>query len=126
MVTGVLTPVPPTVYVYMFIVVYNLMYIDNSFFLDSVPSCSNCNIWEQHRTPCVTCFIQRNPNIKLYGLPWDFPGWIGNGTQNPYQDVVRLATYITKWIQGAKVYHNLDIDYIGVRLDNSQRLHLFP
>lgn len=32
MVTGALTPVPPTVYVYMFIVVYNWMYIDNSFF----------------------------------------------------------------------------------------------
>ncbi|XP_046350655.2 galactocerebrosidase-like isoform X2 [Haliotis rufescens] len=57
---------------------------------------------------------KRNPSIKLYGLPWNFPGWIGNGTQNPYNNVDVLATYIRKWIQGARDVHNLTIDYIGI------------
>ena len=57
---------------------------------------------------------QRNPNIKLYGLPWDFPAWLGNGTRNPYSDPRGLATYIIKWVKGAKLVHGLHIDYIGV------------
>ncbi|XP_005092190.1 galactocerebrosidase [Aplysia californica] len=57
---------------------------------------------------------KRNPQIKLYGLPWAFPGWIGNGTQNPYINRELLADYIYRWINGAKVQHNLDIDYIGI------------
>uniref|UniRef100_A0A0B7BI09 galactosylceramidase n=1 Tax=Arion vulgaris TaxID=1028688 RepID=A0A0B7BI09_9EUPU len=57
---------------------------------------------------------KRNPDIKLFGLPWAFPGWVGNGTQNPYYDRQKLATYIYKWIRGADVYHNLTIDYIGM------------
>ncbi|BFZ01346.1 hypothetical protein BsWGS_04385 [Bradybaena similaris] len=57
---------------------------------------------------------KRNPNIKLFGLPWAFPGWIGNGTQNPYYNRRKLATYLYKWIRGADVYHNLTIDYIGI------------
>ncbi|XP_048249500.1 galactocerebrosidase-like isoform X1 [Haliotis rufescens] len=57
---------------------------------------------------------KRNPNIKLYGLPWNFPGWIGNGTQNPYQSPDVLASYIQKWVQGARDAHNLTIDYIGI------------
>jgi galactosylceramidase len=28
----------------------------------------------------------RNPNIKTYGLPWAFPGWVGNGTGSPFAD----------------------------------------
>ncbi|XP_076470958.1 galactocerebrosidase-like [Babylonia areolata] len=57
---------------------------------------------------------RRNPAIKLYGLPWDFPAWVGNGTRDPYNDPRRLATYIVKWVKGAKVVHSLDIDYIGI------------
>ncbi|CAL1547008.1 unnamed protein product [Lymnaea stagnalis] len=56
----------------------------------------------------------RNPDIKLYGLPWAFPGWLGNGTQNPYRNNEKLADYIFKWIHGAQVYHNLKIDLIGI------------
>ncbi|KAK7508504.1 hypothetical protein BaRGS_00000070 [Batillaria attramentaria] len=56
----------------------------------------------------------RNPDIKLYGLPWDFPGWVGNGTGNPYSDTSRLANYILKWVLGAKTHHGLDIDYVGI------------
>ncbi|XP_055894492.1 galactocerebrosidase-like [Biomphalaria glabrata] len=57
---------------------------------------------------------KRNPNIKLYGLPWAFPGWIGQGTQNPYTNVSLTADYIIRWISGAKRMYNLTIDYIGI------------
>ncbi len=56
---------------------------------------------------------KRNPNIKLYGLPWAFPGWVGVG-DNPYKYPNTTATYIVKWILAAKKYYNLDIDYIGI------------
>ncbi|XP_060570586.1 galactocerebrosidase-like isoform X2 [Ruditapes philippinarum] len=56
---------------------------------------------------------KRNPKIKLYGLPWVFSGWVGNGTNSPYTYPERTVEYIIKWIKGAKQYHNLDIDYIG-------------
>ena len=58
--------------------------------------------------------LQRNPDIKLYGLPWAWPGWISGGTQNPWDRPDQAATYILKWILGAKKYYNLTIDYIGV------------
>ncbi|XP_038045329.1 galactocerebrosidase-like [Patiria miniata] len=57
---------------------------------------------------------KRNPSIKLYGLPWAFPGWIGNGQQSPYVNIDVTVDYIIKWIQGAKTHHNLTIDYIGI------------
>ncbi|XP_061192943.1 galactocerebrosidase-like isoform X2 [Saccostrea echinata] len=57
---------------------------------------------------------KRNPDILLYGLPWAFPGWIGNGTRDPYHNPSLTADYIVKWISGAKEVHNLTIDFIGI------------
>lgn len=57
---------------------------------------------------------KRNPDIKLYGLPWGFPGWVGKGTQNPYIDAKLTADYIVRWIAAAKTFYNLTIDYIGI------------
>ncbi|XP_078090418.1 galactocerebrosidase-like isoform X2 [Mustelus asterias] len=57
---------------------------------------------------------KRNPNIKLIGLPWAFPGWIGCGDDWPYTCPDKTAYYVASWIHGAKVYHNLDIDYVGI------------
>jgi len=57
---------------------------------------------------------RRNPDIKLYALPWAFPGWIGEGTQNPYINPSKTASYIIKWVQGAKTHYNLTIDYVGI------------
>nr|KAI8726961.1 galactocerebrosidase [Biomphalaria glabrata] len=51
---------------------------------------------------------KRNRNIKLYGLPWAFSGWIGQGTHNPYTNV-SLTAYIVQCITGAKRRHNLTI-----------------
>ena len=58
--------------------------------------------------------LQRNPDIKLYGLPWVWPGWLGGGKFNPYSNITNTVKYITNWITGAKKTHNLTIDYIGV------------
>uniref|UniRef100_A0A7M4EEP3 Galactocerebrosidase n=1 Tax=Crocodylus porosus TaxID=8502 RepID=A0A7M4EEP3_CROPO len=57
---------------------------------------------------------KRNPNIKLIGLPWAFPGWIGRGENWPYDYPDVTVYYIVSWIWGAKQYHDLDIDYIGI------------
>ncbi|RUS72385.1 hypothetical protein EGW08_019845 [Elysia chlorotica] len=57
---------------------------------------------------------KRNPNIKLYGLPWGFPGWLGEFTLSPYAAPEVTADYIIKWVNGAKEVHNLTIDYVGI------------
>ncbi|KAM4690299.1 galactocerebrosidase isoform 1-T1 [Rhinophrynus dorsalis] len=57
---------------------------------------------------------KRNPNIKLIGLPWAFPGWIGFGKNWPYDFPDVTAHYVVSWIIGAKQYHDLDIDYVGI------------
>jgi galactosylceramidase len=57
---------------------------------------------------------KRNPDIKLYALPWGFPGWIGQGQSSPYTNVSVLADYVVRWINGAKTHYNLTIDYIGI------------
>ncbi len=55
----------------------------------------------------------RNPDIKLYGLPWAFPAWVGNGTGNPYAFPDMTADYVVKWVEGAQSVYNLNIDYVG-------------
>ncbi|XP_046874238.1 galactocerebrosidase isoform X1 [Hypomesus transpacificus] len=57
---------------------------------------------------------RRNPNITLVGLPWAFPGWVGNGKNWPYDFPDITASYVVSWIIGAKQYHDLDIDYVGI------------
>ncbi|XP_060079232.1 galactocerebrosidase-like isoform X2 [Ylistrum balloti] len=57
---------------------------------------------------------KRNPDILLYGLPWAFPGWLGDGHDNPYTNVTRTAEYVTRWLVGAKKFYNLTIDYVGI------------
>uniref|UniRef100_A0A4W5R3W6 Galactocerebrosidase n=1 Tax=Hucho hucho TaxID=62062 RepID=A0A4W5R3W6_9TELE len=57
---------------------------------------------------------KRNPNITLIGLPWAFPGWVGHGKNWPYDFPDITASYMVSWILGAKQYHDLDIDYVGI------------
>ncbi|XP_056666555.1 galactocerebrosidase-like isoform X2 [Monodelphis domestica] len=57
---------------------------------------------------------KRNPNIRLFGLPWSFPGWLGPGKSDPYDNMTMTALYVVSWILGAKKHHELDIDYIGI------------
>eukprot|EP00042_Codosiga_hollandica_P038562 m.314848 g.314848 ORF g.314848 m.314848 type:complete len:940 (+) comp55423_c0_seq3:52-2871(+) len=64
----------------------------------------------------------RNPSIKLYGLPWAFPAWVGNGTGNPYAFPNLTADYITKWVQGAQSVYNLTINYVGIWNERSYNI----
>jgi hypothetical protein len=50
----------------------------------------------------------RNPNIKLYGLAWGAPGWIGNG--NFWS--TDMVNYLVSWLGCAKA-DGLNIDYLG-------------
>jgi hypothetical protein len=50
----------------------------------------------------------RNPNIKLYGLSWGAPGWIGNG--NFWS--TDMINYLVSWLDCASA-HGLTIDYLG-------------
>lgn len=59
------------------------------------------------------------------GLPWSFPGWLGKRFDWPYVNRHLTAYYIVSWIMGAKRYHDLDIDYIGVSNRFITCLHLF-
>jgi len=61
----------------------------------------------------------RNPDIKLYGLPWAFPGWLDpdatpdKAAKNAFANPNVTANYTLAWLLGAKDVHNLNIDYIG-------------
>ncbi|XP_005797850.1 galactocerebrosidase isoform X1 [Xiphophorus maculatus] len=57
---------------------------------------------------------KRNPNITLIALPWAFPGWVGRGKNWPYDFPDVTAAYVVNWVIGAKKYHDLDIQYIGI------------
>ena len=48
----------------------------------------------------------RNPNIKLAGLAWGAPGWLGSFNST------NTINYIIKWI-GCAQQHGLTIDYTG-------------
>ncbi|MFF5297036.1 ricin-type beta-trefoil lectin domain protein [Paractinoplanes globisporus] len=50
----------------------------------------------------------RNPNIKLYGLSWGAPGWIGGG--NFWS--TDMINYLLDWL-GCAATHGLTIDYLG-------------
>jgi hypothetical protein len=51
-----------------------------------------------------------NPNIALYGLQWNAPGWVGNGHQDPWTSAD--IGYIISWLNCA-ANDNLTINYIG-------------
>lgn len=52
--------------------------------------------------------------VSSAGLPWAFPAWVGHGKNWPYDYPDITATYVVNWILGAKQYHDLDIQYVGV------------
>src|SRR5881396_2957398 len=60
----------------------------------------------------------RNPNLKLYGLAWAAPGWLGGGNYWS-QDTV---DYLIAWLNCAKS-HGLTVDYLGGR---NERRHNKP
>lgn len=52
----------------------------------------------------------RNPRIKLYGLAWGAPGWVGGGKQTFFTR--RAIRYLLSWL-GCAREHGLTIDYLG-------------
>jgi O-glycosyl hydrolase len=50
----------------------------------------------------------RNPNIKLYGLAWGAPGWLGGGNFWSTDTI----NYLISWLGCAK-QHGLTVDYLG-------------
>ena len=58
----------------------------------------------------------RNPAIKLFALPWTFPGWLaeGEGDNSPYDHPKVTADYVCQWVRGANSTYGLHIDYVGV------------
>jgi hypothetical protein len=50
-----------------------------------------------------------NPGIRLVGLAWGAPGWIGNG--NFWS--TDMVNYLVAWLDCAKNSHGLTIDYLG-------------
>lgn len=59
---------------------------------------------------------KRNPEIKTYGLPWAFPGWVGGPEQSgsPFKHPELTSKYILKWLEGARKVYGVEIDYIGI------------
>lgn len=53
---------------------------------------------------------KRNPHIMLDCLEWGLPGWVGN--HQFYSD--DNINYIISFINGAKEYHDLAINYTGI------------
>jgi hypothetical protein len=49
-----------------------------------------------------------NPGIKLYGLAWGAPGWIGNGSFWSTD----MINYLVSWL-GCAASHGLTINYLG-------------
>jgi hypothetical protein len=52
----------------------------------------------------------RNPRLLLDCLEWGAPAWIGNGEYYSQEN----ADYISRFIKGAKRFHGLEMDYVGI------------
>ena len=50
---------------------------------------------------------KRNPDIKLYGLQWGAPGWVGSSVYTPAD-----IDYLVSWL-GCARQHHLTIDLLG-------------
>jgi hypothetical protein len=51
----------------------------------------------------------RNPNLKVIGLSWGAPGWIGNG--NFWS--ADMTNYLVRWLDCARTAHGVTVDYLG-------------
>uniref|UniRef100_A0A6Q2YLF7 Galactocerebrosidase n=1 Tax=Esox lucius TaxID=8010 RepID=A0A6Q2YLF7_ESOLU len=58
--------------------------------------------------------VEIGGDAQTTGLPWAFPGWVGRGKNWPYEFPDITASYVVSWVVGAKQYHDLDIDYVGI------------
>lgn len=63
--------------------------------------------------------LKRNPAIKLYALPWSFPGFLRQGlnTPSPFTNPGAAAAYVIAWLAGMRDL-GAPVDYIGIYSDN--------
>ncbi len=54
--------------------------------------------------------VARNPGIRLYGLQWTAPGWVGQGTGSVFTSAD--IGYLLTWL-GCAARHGLTISYLG-------------
>lgn len=67
---------------------------------------------------------KRNPAIMLDALQWGAPGWIGDGKFYSDDNI----DFIISFVKGAKEYHDLDINYVGIwneRMYNTEYIKQF-
>ncbi|GAA1171910.1 hypothetical protein F4556_006498 [Kitasatospora gansuensis] len=64
--------------------------------------------------------VQRNPGIKLYGLTWSAPAWVGSSFYN-----ANGIRYVLDWLGCAK-QHGLTISYIGGWNEHGYDANWFP
>src|SRR2546430_12522365 len=62
--------------------------------------------------------LARNPNLKLYGLPWAAPGWIDSGGNYWVQNSI---DYLITWLDCAKS-HGFTIDHLGGRNEKGHNI----
>ena len=72
----------------------------------------NCN--RGYEWALMKAAVKRNPDITLYGLPWGFAGWLGQGSQNPFSNVSATADYTAKWVECGRDTHGLNISVLGI------------
>ena len=59
----------------------------------------------------------RNPAIKLYALPWCWPGWLRSGqSASALTDPAAAAAYVVSWLQGMQAL-GVAVDVVGVESD---------
>ena len=59
---------------------------------------------------------RRNPALTLTGAQWGAPGWVAGRQLSSLGNLTNAdnVRYVTAWVKGAKVHHNLTIDYVAV------------
>eukprot|EP01060_Flectonema_neradi_P008219 TRINITY_DN15885_c0_g1_i1.p1 TRINITY_DN15885_c0_g1~~TRINITY_DN15885_c0_g1_i1.p1 ORF type:complete len:809 (+),score=115.84 TRINITY_DN15885_c0_g1_i1:109-2535(+) len=71
----------------------------------------------------------RNPDIKIYGLPWAFPSWVATNVTDPtspYVDPRATADYVSTWVHGVESVYNHQVDYLGIwneRASSAEYVH---
>jgi hypothetical protein len=62
---------------------------------------------------------QRNPNIKIFALPWAWPGWLASapGDTTPFANPNTAAAYVRDYLMAAQQLGGVTIDYVGIFSD---------
>ena len=60
----------------------------------------------------------RNPALKIYALPWSFPGWLRSGSsKSPLAAPAAAAAYVVSWLQGMQATWGVTVDVVGLYSD---------